>query len=117
LLSELGHEVIVANARKVRLIGESRKKDDRSDARTLARLARIGDPQLQCPYPKEWLRPQRELSPRMALAPLPPHNQNSVTSRLEGQTLRAEDDRWDRRDGLATWVRWEVRPWKTPSGL
>ena len=41
LLSELGHEVIVAHARKVRLIGESRKKDDRLDARTLARLARI----------------------------------------------------------------------------
>ena len=38
LLSELGHEVIVANARKVRLIGESRKKDDRLDARTQARL-------------------------------------------------------------------------------
>src|SRR5215475_7811054 len=32
LLSELGHEVIVANARRVRLIGESRKKDDRLDA-------------------------------------------------------------------------------------
>src|SRR5213079_3504966 len=48
LLSELGHEVIVANARKVRLIGESRKKDDRLDAQTLARLARI-DPQLLCP--------------------------------------------------------------------
>ena len=29
LSSELGHEVIVANARKVLLIGESRKKDDR----------------------------------------------------------------------------------------
>ena len=41
MLSELGHEVIVANARKVRLIGESRKKDDRLDAQTLARLARI----------------------------------------------------------------------------
>src|SRR5581483_312537 len=41
LLSDLGHEVIVANARKVRLIGESRKKDDRLDAQTLARLARI----------------------------------------------------------------------------
>src|SRR5512140_866313 len=41
LLSELGYEVIVANARKVRLIGESRKKDDRLDAQTLARLARI----------------------------------------------------------------------------
>jgi transposase len=41
----LGHEVIVANARKVRLIGESRKKDDRLDAQALARLARL-DPQL-----------------------------------------------------------------------
>jgi hypothetical protein len=39
LLSELEYEVIVANARKVRLIGESRKKDDRMDAQTLARLA------------------------------------------------------------------------------
>ena len=29
LLSEVGTEVIVANARKVLLIGESRKKDDR----------------------------------------------------------------------------------------
>ena len=48
VLSELGHEVIVAHARNVRLIGESRKKDDRLDARTLARLARI-DPQLLCP--------------------------------------------------------------------
>ena len=33
LLSELGHEVIVAHARNVRLIGESRRKDDRFDAR------------------------------------------------------------------------------------
>src|SRR5882724_4397359 len=48
VLNELGHEVIVAQARKVRLIGESRKKDDRMDAQTLARLARI-DPQLLCP--------------------------------------------------------------------
>jgi hypothetical protein len=44
LLTEFGHEVIVAHARNVRLIGESRKKDDRIDAQTLARLARI-DPQ------------------------------------------------------------------------
>jgi transposase len=48
LLTELGHEVIVAHARNVRLIGESRKKDDRLDAQTLARLTRI-DPQLLCP--------------------------------------------------------------------
>jgi hypothetical protein len=33
--------VIVAHARNVRLIGESLKKDDRLDAQTLARLARI----------------------------------------------------------------------------
>ncbi|HXC42477.1 MAG TPA: hypothetical protein VNY51_03020 [Candidatus Dormibacteraeota bacterium] len=48
--SELGHEVIVAHARNVRLTGEGehRKKDDRLDAQTLARLARI-DPQFLCP--------------------------------------------------------------------
>ena len=39
LLRELGHEVIVANARKVRLIGESRTKDNRLDAQTLAQVA------------------------------------------------------------------------------
>ena len=33
VLGELGHEVIVANARKLRLIGESRKKDDRNSVR------------------------------------------------------------------------------------
>ena len=38
----------MAHARKVRLIGESRKKDDRLDAQALARLARI-DPELLCP--------------------------------------------------------------------
>ena len=47
-LSGFGHEVIVANARNVRLICESTRKDDRLDAKTLARLARI-DPQLLCP--------------------------------------------------------------------
>ena len=35
---------------------------------------------------------------------------------LEGDTFRAEEDRWDRQGGFATWVRWEIRPWKTPSG-
>ena len=61
LLSELGHEVIVANARKVRLIGESRKKDDRLDAQTLARLARI-DPQLQCPVKHRSAKAQADLT-------------------------------------------------------
>ena len=47
-LSQMGHEVIVAHARNVRLIGKSSRKDDRLDARTLARLARI-DPGLLGP--------------------------------------------------------------------
>ena len=48
LLSSLGHEVIVANPRQLRLITESSRKDDKVDARTLARLARI-DPELLRP--------------------------------------------------------------------
>src|ERR1700720_4285128 len=47
-LARLGHEVIVAHARNVRLIGDSSRKDDRFDAQTLARLARI-DPGLLGP--------------------------------------------------------------------
>ena len=35
---------------------------------------------------------------------------------LAGETLRAEEDRWDREDGTTTWVRWELRPWWTSSG-
>jgi transposase len=61
VLNELGHEVIVAHARKVRLIGESRKKDDRLDAQRLARLARI-DPQLLCPVKHRSARAQADLT-------------------------------------------------------
>src|SRR5512147_1281662 len=61
LLTELGHEVIVAHARSVRLIGESRKKDDRRDARTLARLARI-DPQLLSPVRHRSAQAQADLT-------------------------------------------------------
>jgi len=61
MLSELGHEVIVANARKVRLIGESRKKDDRLDAQTLARLARI-DPELLYPVKHRSAQAQADLT-------------------------------------------------------
>ena len=61
LLSQLGHEVIVAHARNVRLIGESRKKDDRLDAQTLARLARV-DPQLLCPVKHRSAKAQADLT-------------------------------------------------------
>ena len=40
--------MIVANARQVQLISQSSRKDDRMDAQTLARLARV-DPRLLRP--------------------------------------------------------------------
>ena len=48
LLASWGHEVLVANPRKVRLISHNRRKSDRFDGRTLARLARL-DPELLSP--------------------------------------------------------------------
>jgi transposase len=48
LLEECGHEVLVANARKVRLIYASKRKTDEMDAENLARLARL-DPKLLYP--------------------------------------------------------------------
>lgn len=48
LLSSFGHEVIVANPRQLKLITESSRKNDKVDAKTLARLARI-DPELLRP--------------------------------------------------------------------
>ena len=35
---------------------------------------------------------------------------------LEGETLRAEEDRWDRVGGT-TWHRWETRPWQNLDGV
>ena len=35
---------------------------------------------------------------------------------LAGETLRADEDRWKRQDGITTWVEWEIRPWRKESG-
>lgn len=48
LLKEAGHEVIVANPRKLRMIFQSDSKNDRFDASQLARVARL-DPKLLYP--------------------------------------------------------------------
>ena len=48
VLEECGHEVPVANARKLRLIYASKRKTDEIDAENLARLARL-DPKLLYP--------------------------------------------------------------------
>ena len=61
LLKKCGHEVIVANPRKVRLIYENPAKDDRVDARYLARVARL-DPHLLSPIEHRSEDAQKDLS-------------------------------------------------------
>src|SRR5580704_14799744 len=69
LLTELRHEVIVAHAQKVQLITKSSRKDDRHDARTLARLARI-DPELLGPVRHRSVQAQLHLTVIRARAEL-----------------------------------------------
>ena len=61
LLTECGHEVIVANPRKVRLIYKNRRKNDAMDALYLARLART-DPALLAPIRHRGREAQRDLA-------------------------------------------------------
>src|ERR1700733_6002269 len=68
-LTQLGHEAIVAHARNVRLIGDSSRKDDQLDARTLARLARI-DPGLLGPVRHRSAQAQIQLTVIRARAAL-----------------------------------------------
>jgi PAS domain S-box-containing protein len=53
-----------------------------------------------------------ELSPD-----IPPHWKEMHRRALEGETVGADEDRWDREGGITTWVRWEIRPWSGPSGI
>ena len=61
LLQELGHEVLVANARKLRAIYANPRKGDRTDAETLARLARL-DPSLLSPIHHRSAQDQADLA-------------------------------------------------------
>src|ERR1700686_4544894 len=69
VLTEVGHEVIVAHAQKVQLITKSNRKDDRHDPRTLARLARI-DPELLGPLRHRSVQAQIHLTVIRAQAEL-----------------------------------------------
>ena len=60
LLTNLGHEVIVANARQVKLISQSSRKNDKLDAQMLARLARL-DPALLRPIRHRSEEAQKDL--------------------------------------------------------
>ena len=56
-------------------------------------------------------RSQYELFPD-----LPAHWKELHRRGLAGETLRADEDRWERTGGIVTWVRWEIRPWKKANG-
>jgi transposase len=117
LLSELGHEVIVAHARNVRLIGESRKKDDRLDAQTLARLARI-DPQLLCPVKHRSAKAQADLTviraraglvrARTALVNTARGLAKSYGERLRGCNVRNMNP--EKADGLSPELQMALQP-------
>ncbi len=59
-LQSLGHEVVVANARKLRAIYANHRKSDRTDARMLAKIARV-DPELLHPVEHGSEQAQRDL--------------------------------------------------------
>jgi len=61
LFADLGHEVLVANARQLRLIYGRDRKNDRVDAETLARLGRV-DPSLLRPIRHRGLAAQADLA-------------------------------------------------------
>jgi transposase len=68
-LAGFGHEVLVANPRKVRLISHNNDKDDPLDAERLARLARF-DPKLLHPIQHRGATGQRDLAMIRARATL-----------------------------------------------
>lgn len=68
-IGKRGHQAIVANARRIAWITQSRRKNDRMDARKLAQLARV-DPALLAPIRHRGERAQQELAVIRARAAL-----------------------------------------------
>ena len=87
MLSELGHDVIVANPRQVKLIARSQRKNDRSDAEHLARLGRF-DPKLLFPI-----------------------RHRGATAQADFQVLRSRDALVRARTALINHVRGAVKAW------
>ncbi len=53
---------------------------------------------------------------RYEVGPEMPERWKEVNRRaLEGETLRADEDRWE-SGGITRWARWEVRPWRNADG-
>ena len=79
VLEECGHEVLVANARKLRLIYANKRKTDEVDAENLARLARV-NPKLLYP-----------LKHRGEQSQGPVRGQGSPEAYLQGRRRDAEE--------------------------
>jgi transposase len=117
LLTELGHEVIVAHAQNVRLIVKSQRKDDRLDARTLARLARI-DPELLSPVQHRSAQAQLHLTQIRARAGLVSARTALVNAarglvKSYGERLRkcgTQQVRQEITNGLSTGLREALEP-------
>jgi len=116
-LAALGHEVVVANAHEVKLITKSARKNDRVDARKLARLARI-DPELLRPIRHRGEQAQADLAIIRARAQVVEYRTgliNSVRGSVKplGERLRACDaDQVTEAlaDGLSAAAQQIVRP-------
>ena len=90
LLKELGHEVIVANSRQLKLVSQSHSKNDRRDARLLAELG-LTSPKLLYPtqpLSQETLRNRCVLVGRQALVTVRTKLINSVRGMLKNFGIR-----------------------------
>lgn len=83
-IGKRGHQAIVANARRIAWITQSRRKNDRIDARKLAQLARV-DPALLAPIRHRGERAQQELAVIRARAALV-EARTSLINAARGQT-------------------------------
>jgi transposase len=117
LLTSLGFEVIVANARQVQLISASSRKNDRMDARLLARLARV-DPKLLRPIRHRSEQGQADLLVIRVRATLVDARTGLVNAargfaKAMGERLPACDtDAWnmEKMEGLPEALRQTLRP-------
>ena len=116
-VAALGHEVIVANPHKVKLITQSVRKNDRIDAQQLARLARV-DPKLLSPIRHRGEAAQADLAVIRARAELVESRTGLINcargmAKPMGQRLKkcdADQVKEALADGLRAAVQTAIRP-------
>jgi len=116
-LAAMGHEVIVANAHKVKLITQSVKKNDRMDAERLARLARV-DSKLLSPIQHRGPEAQADLAVIRARAALVDARTELINSarglaKPMGERLKKCDAEYVKEtlaDGMGEAVQAVIRP-------